>query len=71
MRNQPPIHESQGGDTAEVGAGTETDRRLLTVDWHVLETIVLVDGIDQRSDPVVGETRYELDSALSELFDDQ
>ena len=62
---------ARDGNTAEVGAGTETDRGLLTVDWHVLETIVLVDGIDERSDPVVGETRYELDPALSELFDDQ
>jgi hypothetical protein len=37
----------------------------------VLKTIVLVDGMDQRGDPVVGKTRHEFDSALNELFDDQ
>ena len=64
-------HESQRGNAAEVGAGTETDRGFLAVDRHVLKPIVLVDGMDQRSDPVVGEARHELDPALDELFDDQ
>jgi hypothetical protein len=34
-------HESQRRNTAEVGAGIETDRGLLAVDRHMLKTIVL------------------------------
>ena len=64
-------HESQRGNAAEEGAGTEADGGFLAVHRDVLETIVLVDGIDQRSDPVVGQARHELDPALNELFDDQ
>ena len=64
-------HDGERRNTAEVRARAQTHRRFLAIDWHMLKAVVLVNGMNQRRDPIIGKAGHKFNPAPHQLINDQ